>query len=104
MQGNVISVRHAFGNSPHLQKSQEPNLLLIRCSISADRPGGVPRFYFLVLFNIMIQSFRESGIVPVPVYNVKGQGFDVPHFLWKTVIDTNLNLSQRTLAIRKILG
>lgn len=50
-----------------------PNLLLIRFSISADSPGGVPCFYILVLFNIMIDNFRESGIVPVLVYNVKKQ-------------------------------
>ena len=72
-KGNVLSARHAFGNSSHLQKSQVPNLLLIRFSISADSPGGVPRLYFIVLFNLMIQNLRKGGDHLYWAHSVKGQ-------------------------------
>lgn len=64
-KGNVLTLRHAFGNSSHLQKSQVPNLLLIRFSISADSPGGGLCSYFIVLFNVAIRTLRKGGIVSI---------------------------------------
>lgn len=105
-KGNVLAARHAFGNSSHLQKSQVPNLLLIRFSISADSPGGLPCFYFLVLFNVTIQNLRKGGIVSTWRTMWKdNQACVAPRFLEKTMIDANFkNHSQMTLAIMQILG
>lgn len=92
-------MRHAFGNSFHLQRCGMPNLLLIRFYISADSPGGGPCFIFLCRLMSRLRTLEKVGLSLYGAQCKRTTRFFLPSgFLVKTIIDTNSkNHSQWTL-------